>query len=106
MNITVTDTILTGNLFNENGYDELASAKSLRDLIRAEWEAALREQFPDAEIAISIRVQNATGYNRGIEVESDSDAVNADQITSDLHAISERIYADQWDDWAVEAGDE
>lgn len=102
MNITVTDTILTGNLFNENGYDELASAQNLRELVRDAWLADLTEQFPDAEIAISIRVQNATGYNRGISVESDSDEVNADRLAGELADIAGRIYTAQWDDWAVE----
>lgn len=109
--IIVNDQILSGNLFNESGYDENISADKLAEMTEAAWRDYIGEQFEGEQIEIKINIDvqhNCSGSSRGIEVIiSDSD--NEDEIFSSetnsleswLPSIAEKIFEDEFDEWAV-----
>ncbi len=108
--IIVNDQILAGNLFNESGYDENASADKLAALTETAWEGYIRKQFEGEEVKIEINIDvehSCSGSSRGIEVIiSDSD--NEDEVFSSestsleswLPSIAEKIFEND-DEWAV-----
>jgi hypothetical protein len=62
MKIYVCKKILSGNLFNEAGYDEMASAKNLAGLLEETYTEYLQGEYPEAEeIKIDIEIDEASG---------------------------------------------
>jgi predicted nucleic acid-binding Zn-ribbon protein len=112
MEITVSMQILSGNMFNESGYDELQSAKNYAELAEEQFREAIEEEYPDAEISIDIDVQAASGARRDLEVfiedgESEEQFFDeTESLRSTLEAINVDIYEKQWDEWAVEEDEE
>jgi cellulase/cellobiase CelA1 len=74
----ITNTILSGNVGDWN--DEVAAANSFRDFLVQEFEAAT--ESVNAEIAIDIRVERASGYGGDRLTISSSDS----DIESEIEA--------------------
>lgn len=102
----ITTGFLSGNLFQEAGYDEIASA----DNYQAALIAALEAEFPDA--AIEVRYQRASGalpspLKTAIEfADNAGDWQDEQRAQEQVEAIQQQVF-EQFD-WAVEAteGDE
>jgi len=109
--IIVNDQILAGNLFNESGYDENASADKLAEMTEAAWEEYIKEQFEgeDVEIKINIDVQhNCSGSSRGIEVIISDDSDEYEMFSSKttrleywLPNIAEKVFKNDFEEWAI-----
>lgn len=110
--ISVTDDILSGNLFNESGYNENKSADNLAALIEQEYTDIIESAYPDAEIEVDVESRhNVSGCSRGIyidveidnEDDDDYDGPSSFEITHYLESAldSNEIWSDRWDEWAV-----
>jgi hypothetical protein len=107
MKITVSETILSGNLFNESGYDENASADNLADLCEREYREILEREYPDAEIEIKVEAQhNVSGCGGDLDVLVEDDDEDAETWKIEEHIKnlldSNEIWQERWDEWAVE----
>jgi len=109
MIIKISDQILTGNLFKEDGYDIEESAIKLADLTKKAFREHFIDLYPNAKIEIDIDIQNATGCSRAVTINflNDDDEYADDQHggTSNeewLANIAQKVYEDQMDEWAVE----
>lgn len=104
--IIVDDQILAGNLFNESGYDENASADKYAKLLKNVWTKHIEEEFPGVEIEINIDVQhNCSGSGRDMSViitddENEDELFSGEEmrLQSWLSNIAEKI---EQDDYAV-----
>ena len=103
MKITVTNQILAGNM--GDGWKD-GAADAYGDFVAEKLRERVRELYPDADIVVETDIQNASGYSRGIQVDSDDiDAVIS--LEDDLATVNH--YA--WDEWcnsdhSAEYGDE
>jgi hypothetical protein len=59
-NITITDTVLTGNM-GEGWDDVYGAAAAYAAYLESEYLAAAKRRFPAAEVEVSVRIQNAGG---------------------------------------------
>lgn len=106
MKISVSETILSGNLFNETGYDEHQSAKNLAGLCENEYREILEREYPGAEIDVGVDVQYASGCGGELYVYVEDDDKDAKTWETEEHIKylldSNDIWQDRWDEWAVE----
>mgnify|MGYP001226952183 CR=1 FL=1 len=66
--IIVTDLIMSGNLFSEEGYDLEQSADNLADLKAQVIMGYLEQHYPEVEIYADIAIQKEAGGRRPLEV--------------------------------------
>lgn len=66
--IEVTDIIMIGNLFREDGYDKNNSADNLAELKGKIITEYLADAYPDVEICVDIAIQQEAGAHRPLEV--------------------------------------
>lgn len=66
--IVVTDLIMSGRLFKEEGYDLAQSADNLADLKGQIIMNFMRENYPDIEVYADIAIQSEDQGNRPLEV--------------------------------------
>jgi len=104
--IIVTDIIMAGSLFAEQGYDVEQSADSLAELKGQIIVGYLEQNYPDVEICADIAIQSQAGETRPLEVLVYSESGEVDGATSvALRAqLTERIAEGAADRaWAVRA---
>ena len=102
--ITISMQILTGNLFRENGYDEMASAENYAALVESAFRTQAARDWPDATIVIDIDIQRASGSTRGLEIEgqdNDGDPMLCDEHLPFYDHVAELIFGGRFDEWAV-----
>ena len=101
--IQITDQILTGNLFRENGYDEYASAEKLAALLRSTYRKTAEEDYPGAKISVDIDVQRASGQRRPLNITVTDDTDESFVNFPPTEWYEREVAGLDFDDWAVEA---
>ncbi len=104
--IIVTDMIMAGSLFAEQGYDVEQSADNLAELKGQIIVGYLEQNYPDVEICADIAIQSQAGESRPLEVLAYSESSEVDGAASvALQAqLAERIAEGTADRaWAVRA---
>ena len=104
--IIVTDLIMAGGLFAEQGYDVEQSADNLAELKGQIIVDYLEQNYPDVEICADIAIQSQAGESRPLEVLAYSEASEVDAATSAAlqKQLAERIAEGTADRaWAVRA---
>ena len=109
--LIIRDQILMGNLFNEEGYDEYASAENLAILYERVYRDLAEADFPDAEIDVHIDVRRTSGWAQPLDIAAlDEDGMDADVDTDDLVGwyteLVGRAAETEYEEWAVEADEE
>ena len=104
--IEVSDMIIIGNLFGENGYDESRSADNLAELKGKIITEYLADQYPEVEICADIAIQQGGGQPRPLEVLVYTE--NNENDPAEAAALQERLsqkIAENTADysWAVKA---
>ena len=102
--IEVSDMIMTGNLFNESGYDVSKSADNLAELKGKIMMEFLADQYPDVEICADIAIQQASGRPHALEVlvYNENNEINPAESAALQKRLSRKIMEDTGDySWAV-----
>jgi hypothetical protein len=102
--IEVSDMIMTGNLFSEDGYDVSKSADNLAELKGKIIMEYLADEYPDVEICADIAIQQTTGRPRPLEVlvYMENNASNQAESAALQERLSQKIAEDTADySWAV-----
>ncbi|MDQ5985601.1 MAG: hypothetical protein CSYNP_01315 [Syntrophus sp. SKADARSKE-3] len=106
MKITISEKVLSGNLFEESEYDERASADKLAALCQKEFTDILKREYPDAEISVTVISEHyVSGYNPGmtVDIETDDDSIVIDEIENHIRTLlnSNEIWENRADEWSV-----
>lgn len=100
--VLITDQILTGNLFQESGYDEYASANKLAKLMEQAYREQAAADHPGAEIEVTVDVKRISGHSQPLEIivtdTEDEEFVDFPDTRWYAHQI-ENI---EFDRWAIE----
>ena len=102
--IEVSDMIMTGNLFNESGYDVSKSTDNLAELRGKIIMQYLADEFPDVEICADIAIQQSSGRPRPLEVlvYNEKNESNPAESAALQARLSQKITEDTADySWAV-----
>jgi len=91
--IEISDMILTGNLFNESGYDEGKSAENLAELKGNIIIDHLESLYPGVEICADIAIQMDSGRPRPLEVlvYNENNEKNQKEADDILNQLSQKI---------------
>ena len=93
---------LSGNLFQDPGYDEVASADNYAALLHT----VLTDAYPDVEIEVVYqRASGATPYDCKTQIYFENDETDDEEearILTHLDQLAGDIYTDRFHDWAVE----
>lgn len=104
--IIVTDIIMTGNLFAEDGYDANQSADNLADLKGQIIVDYLEEKYPGAEIYADIAIQQEVEGPRPLEVLAymENNETNPSESAAIQEQLCQRITEGTADySWAVKS---
>ncbi len=102
--IEVSDMIMSGNLFNESGYDANKSADNLAELKGKIIMEYLADEYPDVEICADIAIQQAAGRPRPLEVlvYTENNETNPAESAALQERLSRKIAEETADySWAV-----
>jgi hypothetical protein len=87
--IIITDVIMTGSLFSEDGYDASRSGENLAALKGQIIIDYLESRYPGVEICADIAIQEAKGGGRPLEVLAYSE--NNENIRSESAELQEQL---------------
>jgi hypothetical protein len=95
--ITITDTVLTGNM-GEGWTDVDAAASAYARYLESEYHAAAKRRFPGTEIDVSVRVQNATGWCGDPAVTTDDYDLMGSEMSDFERDLADGQYWQSWID--------
>jgi len=98
--VWLSDEVSGGSLFSEYGYDELASAEQFANLYTVELQKYMKQYYPELEVVdIDIKGREESLVNPDCTTEDED--VPTEEIGKAMQQISDRIFSEHADDWAV-----
>ncbi len=105
--ILIADKILPVNLFNEDGYDGVASAHNLAKWYEAEYRKAAGTRWPWATIEVEVGIQQESGWMGDVSatgIDDGGDLVDlSDEIQDIKEGLEEALESLEYS-WAVKLG--
>ena len=99
MKITISDTILSGNM-GDGWADQHDAAKGYAEYAAEKLADVVREKYPDAEVETEFRTQNASGCGPELSVDVETDDLDQKfEIENDLTDYLLNYYDRVWSAW-------